>query len=89
MHANRIRDLHHRHWLKKRRTLVKKVELPFHNLVRDVGYRLLALMNRFDQKFSAPDLVANVVLHFVSVAILRHDVFVGVANAQVRDLFAI
>ena len=63
--------------------------LPRHDLVRDVGDRLLALVDRFDQEFSAADFVADVILHFAAVAVLRHDVFVGVADAQVRDLFAV
>ena len=89
MHADRVSDLDHRHWFKKRRSLVEEVTLPFHNLVRDVGNRLLPLMDRLDQEFSAPDLVTNVVLHFASVMVLRHDVFVSVTDAQMRDLFAV
>ena len=46
-------------------------------------------MDRLDQKFSASDFVADVIFHFAAVPILRHDVFVGVADAQVRNLFAI
>ena len=89
MHTDRVRDLDHRHWFKERRTLVEEVALPFHDLVRNIGNRLLALVNRLDQKFSAPDLVTNVVLHFVSVAVLRHDVLVSIADAQMWNLFAV
>src|SRR5207302_1312116 len=72
-----------------RRALVEEIALPFHDLVGNVGNGLLTLMDRLDQKFAAPDLVANVILHFAAVAILRHDVFVGIADAQVRNLFTI
>ena len=89
MHADRVRDLDHRHRFKKRRALVEEVALPFHDLVGDIGNGLLALVNRFDQKFSASDLVADVVLHFAAVAVLRHDVFVSIADAQMRNLFAV
>ncbi len=89
MHADRICDLHHRHRLEERRPSLEKLALPFHDLVGNVGNGLLTLMDRLDQKFAAPDLVANVILHFAAVAVLRHDVFVGIADAQVRNLFAV
>ena len=57
--------------------------------MRDVRNRLLALMDRFDQEFSAADFVADVILHFTAISVLRHDVFVGVADAQMRNLFAV
>ena len=57
--------------------------------MRDVGNGLLPLVDRFDEELSAPDLVADIILHFAAVSVLRHDVFVGVADAQVRDLFTV
>ena len=89
MHAYGIRDLHHCHRFKESRAVLKKFALPFYDLVRDIGNRLLALMDRFDQEFSAADLVADVIFHFAAVAVLRHDVLVSVADAQVRDLFTV
>src|SRR5947208_8644671 len=57
--------------------------------MRDVGNGLLALMDLFDKKLSAPDFIANVILHFVSIPILRHDVLISIADAQMRNLVAV
>ena len=57
--------------------------------MRNIGNCLLTLVNRLDQEFSASDFVSDVILHFTSVSVLRHDVLVGVADAQMRDLVAV
>ncbi len=89
VHAHRVGDLHHGHRLQMGRSVLEKIALPLHDLVRDIGNRLLALVDRLDQKFAAPDFIANVIFDFVAIAILRHDVFVSVADAQVWDLLAV
>ena len=48
-----------------RRTVLKEIALTFNNLVRDIGNGLLTLVNGFDQKFPAPDLVAKVILNLL------------------------
>jgi len=51
VHSDRVCDLNHCHRFQKRRSLVeRKSRLPFHDLVRNVGNCLLALVNRFDTK---------------------------------------
>src|SRR6476646_795426 len=57
--------------------------------MRNVGNRLLALVDRLDQKFSAPDFIANVILYFVAIPILGHDVLVSIADAQMWNLVAV
>ena len=46
-------------------------------------------MDRFDEKFAAPDLVPDVILDFVPVTFFRHDVFIGVADTQMGNLFSV
>ena len=58
----------------------KKIALPRNDLVRDVGNGLLALVDRSDQEFAAPDFVADVVFDLAAVVVLRDDVFVRVAD---------
>ena len=89
VHADRVGDLHHRHRFQLRRAVIEEIALPRNDLVRDVRNRLLALVDRFDQEFSASDFIADVILHFAAIAVLRHDVLVGVADAQMRNLFAV
>ena len=89
VHAHRVSDLHHGHRLQMGRSVLEKIALPLHDLVRDIGNCLLALVDGLDQKFAAPDLITNVIFDFVAVAILRHDVFVSIADTQVRDLLAV
>src|SRR6476659_10862412 len=55
----------------------------------NVGNCLLTLVNRLDQEFSAPNFVADVILHFTAISVLRHDVLVSVADAQMRNLLAV
>src|SRR5262245_13613678 len=45
MYANRLRDFCHSHRLQIRWSMFKKIALPRNDLVRDVGNRLLALMD--------------------------------------------
>jgi hypothetical protein len=56
--------------------VLKKVALPRNDLVRDVGNRLLALVDRSDQEFAAPDLVADVIFDVSAVVVLRDNVLV-------------
>src|SRR6266536_1646261 len=75
MHANYIGDFPHGHRLQMQWAVLKKIPLPRNDLVRDVGNGLLALVDRADQKFAAPDFVADVIFDFATVAVLRDDVF--------------
>jgi hypothetical protein len=72
-----------------RRTVFEKVALPRNDLVRDVGNGLLALVDRSDQEFAVPDLVANVIFDFAAVVPLRDNVFVDVADPQMRNLLVV
>ena len=87
--ANRIGDFTHGHRLQMRWAVLKKVALPRNDLVRDVGNRLLALVDRSDQEFAAPNFVADVIFDFTAVVVLRDDVFVRVADPQMRNLLVI
>ena len=89
VHTDGVSDLNHRHRLQLGRAMLEELALTFYDLMSNVGNCLLALVNRFDQEFSASNFVANVILHFAAIPILRHDVFVGVADAQMRDLFSV
>ena len=57
--------------------------------MRNIGNCLLTLVDRLDQEFSASDFVADVILHLISIPVLRHDVLVSVADAQMRNLLAV
>jgi hypothetical protein len=50
----------------------------------NVGNRLLALVDRSDQEFAAPDFVADIVFDFTAVVILRDDILVGITDPQMR-----
>src|SRR5213596_3538197 len=78
----------HGHRLQMRRAVFEKVELPRNDLLRDVGNGLLPLVNRSDQEFAAADFVADVIFDF-AVVILRDDVFVEVADPQMRNLLVV
>ena len=66
--------------------MFEKVALPRNDLLRDIGNGLLALMDRSDEEFAAPDFVADVIFDFAAVIALRDDVLVDVADPQMRDL---
>ena len=80
VHANRIGDVPHGHRLQMRWAVLKEIPLPRNDLVRDIGNRLLALVDRSDQEFAAPDFVADVIFDFSAVAVLRDNVLVDIAD---------
>ena len=53
-----------------------------HNLPRDVQDGLLPLVQALDEKFSGADFFADVILHLGVILALRHQILVGVADAQ-------
>ena len=69
--------------------MLEEFALPRDDLMRDVGNRLLALVDRLDEKFAAADLVSNVIFDLVPVTFFRHDVLVGITNAEVGNLFPV
>ena len=89
VHADGLGDLHHGHRLEGGAAELEEILLPLDDLVGDVRDGLLALVDALDEEFAAADFVADVVLHLGAAAVLRHQVLVGVADAQVRDLVAV
>ena len=69
MHAHRIGDLLHGHRFQMRRAVLEKIALPRNDLLRDIRNRLLALMDRSDQEFPAPDFVADVIFDFAALVL--------------------
>jgi hypothetical protein len=63
-----------------RRTVLKEIALPGNDLVRDVGNRLLALVDGSNQEFAAPDFVPDVIFDFSTVVALCDNVFVDIAD---------
>ena len=60
--------------------------LSFHDFVRDVQDCLLPLVNALDQEFPAANLFSDIIPNVRSIRSLRHQVFVGFADSQMRDL---
>src|SRR5437870_4822970 len=54
----------------------QKIALPRNNLPRDIRNGLLALVDRSDQEFAAPGLVADVIFDVSAVVVLRDNVLV-------------
>jgi len=50
-------------------SMFEKIALACDDLLRDAGNRLLALMDRADKKFSAPDFVANVIFNLTALSV--------------------
>src|SRR5207244_2334070 len=70
--------------------MLKEIALPRNDLLRDIQNCLLALMDRADQEFSAPNLVADVIFHFAALSIAgRDDVLVQIADPQMRNLLIV
>lgn len=65
-------------------SLIEELLLVGDDLRRDAMDRLLPLMDRADQKLPSTDLVPNVIAHFPTAVRLPQQVFVGIANAQLR-----
>ena len=87
--ADDLGDLRHVHGLQMRDALFHELALAFHDFPRDVQDGLLALVEAFDEEFSGADFFANVILHLGGISALRHEVLVGVADAQVRNLLVV
>ncbi len=69
MHAYRIGDLCHGHRLQMRWSVLEKIALPRDDLLRNVRNRLLALMDRADKEFPAPDFVADIIFDFAALGV--------------------
>ena len=70
--------------------MLKEIALPRNDLLPNVENCLLAAMNRADQEFSAPDLVADVIFNFAALGVAgRDDVLVKIADPQMRNLLAV
>ena len=89
MHADDFGNLHHRERLQKGDAFFHEVALTFNDFLGDVQDRLLALMQTLDQKFSGADFLADVIANLGGVFALRHQVLVGIADAQVRNVLVI
>ena len=57
-HADHVGDFCHGHRVQMRSPMLEEIVLPRNDLLRDVGNRLLALMDRANQEFPAPDSIA-------------------------------
>src|SRR5205823_9383723 len=70
--------------------MFQKIQLPRHNLSRDVENCLLALMDRANQEFPATNFVAHVILNLARLSFAGgDDVFVDVADSQMWDLLIV
>ena len=70
--------------------MLQKIVLPRDDLLRDVGDCLLALMDRADQKFTAPDFVANIIFDLAALSVAgRDDILVKIANPQMWNLLVV
>jgi hypothetical protein len=49
--------------------MLEKIMLPRDDLPRDVGNRLLALMDRPNKEFPGPDFIANVIFDFAALRV--------------------
>ena len=52
-----------------RRSVLEKLPLSRDDLLRDVGNRLLALMDRANKDFPAPDFVADLIFDFAALGV--------------------
>jgi hypothetical protein len=69
--------------------LVHELALPFYDLLADVEDRGLALLEALDKKLPGTDFLADVVLDLGVVPAAGHEVFVNVADAEMRNLFVV
>src|SRR6267378_1814639 len=70
--------------------MVIEIALPRNDLLHDVENCFLTLMNRADQEFSAPDLVADIIFDLAALRIAgRDDILVKIANPQMRNLLIV
>ena len=89
MDADDIGDLRHGHRFEVRDALVHEVALALDDLLPDVGDGLLPLVQALDEKFSGADFFADVILHLGIVFALRHQVFIDVADAEMRHVVVV
>ena len=69
--------------------MLKKLRLAGDNFLGDFQNGILPLMNALDQKIAVPNLPANVFPDILGITRLCHQIFVGIANTQLRHLFAV
>ena len=89
MHPDHFGHLNHRQRLEKRHAFVQELALPTHNFLGDVQDRLLPLMKALDEEFPGPYFLPDVFADFRRAVRLPHEVLVGVADAQVRDVLVV
>src|SRR5207247_129470 len=90
VHAHGISNFSHYHGLQVRRAVLKEIALPRNDLLRDVENCLLALMDRADQEFSAPDFVPDIIFNFAALGVAgRDDVLIKITDPQMRDLLIV
>ena len=89
MHADDFGDLHHRQWFEGGHAFVHEFALAFYDLARNVQNRLLPLVQALDQKFSGADFFADVIANFRRILALGHQIFVSVADPQMRDVLVV
>src|ERR1017187_8776646 len=89
MHADDFGDLRHGHGLEMRDALVHELALALDDFAPDVGDGGLALVQALDEKFAGADFFADVILHLGVVLAAGHQIFIDIADAQVRNLLVV